>query len=69
MTERRKGTISLASSPARSDRSSKSVRGKARADAKSAERRKLFAKTGLVSSQVKEIGNKIEAEIVAAVDS
>ena len=69
VTERRRGTVSLASSPARSDRSSKSVRGKARAEAKSAERRKLFAKTGLVSSQVKDIGNKIEAEIVAAVDS
>ena len=65
----RRGTVSLASSPARSDRSSKSVRAKARADAKSAERRKLFAKTGLVSSQVKEIGSKIEKEIVAAVDS
>ena len=61
----RRGTVSLASSPARSDRSSKSVRGKARVDAKSAERRRLFAKTGLV----KEIGNKIEKEIVAAVDS
>ena len=45
------------------------MRAKARADAKSAERRKLFAKTGLVSSQVKEIGSKIEKEIVAAVDS
>ena len=65
----RRGTVSLASSPARSERSSKSVRGKARVDAKSAERRKLFAKTGLVSSQVKEMGSKIEQEIVAAVDS
>ena len=69
----RRGTSSLASSPARSEKSSKSMRGKARNDAKSAERRKLFAKTGLVTSQVKDTRNKIEneidKEILAAVDS
>ena len=69
----RRATVSLASSPAKSnERGSKFVGGNIRSDAKSAERRKYFAKTGsisLVSSPTKEKEITSKKEIVAPVDS